>query len=82
MHIVKSKAKCPKCKNKTNLTLIEIWKNHTISWIVENGSFNLNDGALEHGDPYKVEAKCTCGYQWTIKNVTQIHQLIADEEKI
>ena len=70
--IVKSKAKCPKCKNTKELTLIEVWKGHTISWEVEDGKFDRNDGALEHGDAYKVEGKCKCGHQWTIRGALQI----------
>jgi predicted Zn-ribbon and HTH transcriptional regulator len=75
--IVKSKAKCPKCKNKKELTLIEVWKGHTISWEVKNGEFDRNDGALEHGDAYKVECKCNkCGHQWTIQKAFQIDDVV------
>jgi hypothetical protein len=72
-NIVKSKVKCPKCKNKKELTLIEVWEGHTISWEVEDGKFDRNDGSLEPGDAYKVQGKCNdCGHIWTIRKALQI----------
>lgn len=76
MKIVESIVNCPKCKNTKQLTLIEIWQDHTISWIVENGKFDRDDGALEMGDAYKVQAKCTCGHMWTIRKALQIDDII------
>lgn len=71
--IVASNVKCPKCSNTRELRLTEVWKGHTISWEVECGVFDMNDGALEPGDAYKVEAKCnSCGHIWTIRGARQI----------
>lgn len=70
--VVKSTAKCPKCKSR-NLSLIELWRGHTIQWEQVNGEFDRDDGILEPGDPYKLEAKCKeCGHKWTISKATQI----------
>ena len=71
-NIVKSKVKCPKCGNKSNLKLHEIWSGHTITWEVEDGKFDRNDGSLEHGDAYKVQAECKCGHGWTLRKALQI----------
>jgi hypothetical protein len=63
--------KCPKCKSK-KLDFLEFWKNHTISW--SYGS-SMDDGYLEMGEPYKVEAKCTeCGHSWTLRGIIQISE--------
>lgn len=70
-----SKVKCPKCKSNS-LTLVEVWKNHTINWVQENGFFERNDGILEPGEPYKVEAHCDCGHRWTLRNILQIDQVM------
>lgn len=71
--IVASNVRCPKCSNTRELRLIEVWRSHTITWEVECGVFDINDGALEPGDAYKVEAKCkNCGHQWTIRGARQI----------
>lgn len=75
-NIVKSKVKCPKCGNKNTLTLSEIWKGHTVSWNVIGGKFDRDDGNLEVGDPYKVQAQCKCGHHWTIKKALQIDDII------
>lgn len=76
-NVVASKAKCPKCGSST-LSLIELWKGHSISWEQENGTFDRNDGALEHGDAYRVEALCrnkTCKHQWKIRGIIQIDEI-------
>jgi hypothetical protein len=67
-----SKVNCPKCKSKT-LTLVECWKDHTIEWEQENGKFRMQDGCLNPGDAYKVQARCSeCNHAWTIRGALQI----------
>ncbi len=62
---------CPKCKS-TNLTLTELWKNHSIQFQYRNGKV-IGEGNLEPGYPYKVEAFCNeCNHEWRLKKVTQI----------
>jgi hypothetical protein len=70
--IVKCKVHCPRCKNSKTLTLVEAWKDHTISWQVEGGKFDRNDGALEMGDPFMVQATCPCGHTWKVRKALQI----------
>ena len=78
--IVESKALCPKCKSK-DLILEEIWKNSAISWEQINGKFDRNGGILEHGYPYKVEARCKkCDHTWAFKKAVQIDDIILTEE--
>lgn len=75
-NICASKAKCPKCKSR-NLVLIEEWKDHTIQWVQEDGRFDRNDGVLEPGSPFRVEAKCRdCKHTWTFRGATQIDDLM------
>lgn len=70
--IVKSKIKCPKCKS-INLTLCEVWQGHTINWEHIDGEFDVQDGALEMGDAFKVQAFChKCKNAWTIRKALQI----------
>lgn len=72
----KSKAVCPSCKSN-NLTLIELWKDHSVSWEQIDGVFDRQDGALEPGDPYRVEGECSdCGHSWMFRKITQIDGLI------
>lgn len=67
-----SKVQCPKCKSR-DLTLIEVWKGHDITWEQREGLFDRDDGVLEAGSPYKVEAKCSsCRHHWTIRKALQI----------
>jgi len=74
--IVKSKLKCPKCKS-TDLMVLESWKNHDIQWEQVNGEFDKNDGILEPGNPYRVEAKCSkCKHAWTVRKAKQINDII------
>lgn len=73
--IVNSKVRCPKCKSNT-LKLIEVWKDHEIIWEQENGQFDRDNGVLEPGDPYKVQAQCKCGHAWTIRKALQIDEVI------
>lgn len=63
--------KCPKCKSK-KLRLVELWKNHAVVWDV---GCSYDEGILEQGDPYKVEAQCQeCGHAWTLRGVTQVSE--------
>lgn len=74
--IVESKAKCPKCKSNT-LSLNEIWKDHTITWEQEDGVFNRDEGYLEPGEAYKVQARCRdCEHVWTVKGALQIDDIV------
>lgn len=75
--IVKSKVKCRRCKSNEHIILIELWKNATIEWEQINGEFDIKDGSLNPGDPYKVEAICKkCNYAWTLKGINQINHVI------
>ena len=74
--IVESKVKCPKCKSGDDLVLVECWKGHEITWEQINGKFDYNDGNLNPGDAYKVEAECKCGHYWTIRKALQIGDVI------
>jgi len=79
--LVKSKAVCPKCKSN-NLMLEEIWKDSSITWEQINGIFDRNDGSLEHGYAYKVEAKCkACAHIWTFKKASQIDDIVIEQIK-
>lgn len=70
--IVNSKIICPKCKSN-NLLLVEVWSQHTITWDQIDGKFDKEDGSLEMGDPYKVEANCKeCSHIWKIRKAIQI----------
>lgn len=73
---MKTKVRCPKCKNAQELELIEVWEGHTISWRVNNGNLDRDDGALESGNPSKVEARCTCGHSWRVRGVLQIDDVL------
>ena len=76
-HIVESKVKCPKCGNKSDFTLVEVWTDHTISWEVIDGKFDRNDGNLEMGDAYKVQSTCSkCGHAWTNRGAQQIDDVV------
>lgn len=78
MEMVKSKVKCPKCSSK-NLELIEVWKDHTITWQQHNGEFDRKDGNLESGNPSSVEARCrSCRHQWKVRGALQIVDIIID----
>jgi len=72
--VVKSLVKCPKCKNKSELKLVEVWTFSTIQWSVENGEFDRNDGILEPaGEPFKVEANCEkCKHNWRVRGAKSI----------
>jgi hypothetical protein len=73
---VKSKLKCSKCKS-IDLVLVELWKDATIEWEQFNGEFYRNDGNLEPGYPYALEARCkTCGHCWKVRGVSQIDQIV------
>lgn len=66
---------CPKCKGK-QLTLVELWKNHSINFDYDSGKI-IGDGNLEVGAPYKVEANCNkCNHRWTLKGVKQITDIV------
>ena len=72
------KIKCPKCKSK-HLSLIEIWRGATISWISYSGTIEHNNGYLDpgNGDPYKVEGHCLdCGKRWTIRGAKLIDDIL------
>ena len=71
---VKLKIKCPKCGN-TDISLLEIWEGHSISWQVTDGYINTDDGNLEPGNPYKVKGSCICGHEWIIRNASQIDDI-------
>ena len=69
---MKGNRKCPKCQSNT-IFLIEVWENHTIQWEQIDGFFDKEDGNLEMGDAYKVEAECKiCGHRWRIRKALQI----------
>ena len=68
--------KCPKCKSQ-KILLIELWESHSITWELDNGKFDLADGALESGNPFKLEGRCLeCSHHWTFRKATQINDII------
>lgn len=76
---VKTDKTCPKCGSK-DFHIIEVWKYHTISWECIGGNFDRNDGSLEIGDAYKVQATCSkCKHSWTFKKALQIDDIITDK---
>lgn len=79
--IRKSKTPCPKCRSK-NINIHEIWRGHTISWHIENGTVNRNEGYLEPGDPYKVEGECRdCDHRWTFRMAADIEDVLIKAKK-
>jgi hypothetical protein len=71
--------KCPKCKSIPRF-LIELWRAHTIKWVVIDGKIDRDDGALEPGEPYAVECLCGCGHEWKVRKVQQIDDVLKSEE--
>jgi hypothetical protein len=75
-NIVESKLKCPKC-SCINLYITEIWKNHSIGWLQQDGKFDLNEGYMGVGNPYKVMAECdNCKHIWASRKSIQIDDII------
>jgi hypothetical protein len=70
-----TKVVCPKCGSRS-LTLYELWKGHEIEWQQIGGVINRDEGVLNPGNPYAMEAKCKCGHQWRLRNVTQIGNVL------
>ena len=66
--------KCPRCR-KEPVEYIELWKNHSISFNVDDLGMLEEEGYMEPGSPYSVEAKCVCGFQWRLRNVSMIADL-------
>jgi hypothetical protein len=78
-NIHKSKIKkCSKCKSK-RISFIEVWTGHTITWHLNDGVFDINDGALEPGDPSSLHVRCLdCKYTYKIRKANQISDIIKD----
>lgn len=72
-----SRVTCYKCGSDT-LTIHELWKGHSISFNQVNGKIDFNEGIMEPGSPYRVEAECVCGHTWTIRKAIQIGNIIKD----
>jgi hypothetical protein len=69
--------KCPKCKSQ-NVLIVEHWKHHTISWYHD---MDQDEGIIEMGDPYKVEANCQdCKHVWWMRGIIQIKEEWFEEE--
>lgn len=66
--------KCPKCKSPP-IFFTEVWKNSTIQFEVTDGKIE-EVGYKEPGEPYCVEATCSCGHRWRLRGVTQITDLV------
>jgi hypothetical protein len=66
--------RCPKCRNRP-IGYLELWKNHSISFKADETGRPQEEGNLTEGDPYKVQAYCLCGHQWTLKGILQITSL-------
>lgn len=76
MRLLTTNKKCPKCRSK-KLYFTELWKGHSIQWEQEDGKIDLDDGALNPGDPFSVYGECRdCRHVWKFRNVQQIHYLI------
>ena len=68
---------CPKCRSN-NLTIIEKWQ-CSITWVVKDGWFVRNAGALEPDAPDGLEAICgECRHSWTPRNATQVGDVVLD----
>jgi phage FluMu protein Com len=77
---MKSKIRCPRCKSK-DLFIRELWKDSTIEWQQVDGEFDRNDGILNEGNPYKLEAKCSqCNHYWTLRGITPEQQDNGEQE--
>ena len=77
--ILETKIKCPKCKNKKDFDLVEVYSGHTITWEVLDGKFDKNDGNKEMGDPSHMEATCgDCGHRWRIRGALQVTDVTKD----
>lgn len=82
MKKVKTDKKCPICKS-SSFYFVEIWAGSTITWEVNNGCFNKDDGFLcaEDAAPKKVEGHCKCGHRWTVKNAVNIGDVYKTTDK-
>jgi ssDNA-binding Zn-finger/Zn-ribbon topoisomerase 1 len=75
-NIVETKAKCPKCKS-TDLNLVEVWEDSAIHWQQIDGKIERDNGSLEPGNAFKVQATCMkCKHWWTIKGAQQIDDIV------
>jgi phage FluMu protein Com len=74
--LAETNVRCPKCKS-ANLSLLELWKDHSITWEQLDGKINLNEGCLEPGYAYKVQGKCyKCKHAWTVRTANQITSVL------
>ena len=70
--------KCPRCKC-AKLHFLELWTDHSIEW---RYGASFDEGVLEMGDPYGVEATCTkCKHQWRLRGVIGIDETWLNQEK-
>lgn len=74
---------CSKCGSKS-LALVEQWETGidfrvTDGWLDRaNGNLDGNGGCGGH--PVKVRAICDCGHEWTVRNATQIDDVVEEIE--
>jgi len=66
---------CPKCRAPAT-GFVEYWTDHSIAFGACNGLPDGEDGELQAGCAYKVEAQCgDCGHEWRLRGVKQISDL-------
>lgn len=69
--------RCKKCKSE-KLSMVEYWKNHTITWFYGDSQ---DEGYLEPGEPYKVEMRCDqCGHHWRVRGCCQVSSKMFQNE--
>jgi hypothetical protein len=67
---------CNKC-GSCDVSVRELWKDHSIEFSKVNGVFDFDNGNMEVGNPYKVEGFCiTCKNQWSIGTLSCIGEFI------
>lgn len=79
MNNKKINIKCRKCKSN-NFNIIEIW-DKWITWSVEDGILNYDDGYLnDGGNPIGLSCACIeCGNNWRLRKKIQIADLFDNE---
>lgn len=66
--------RCPKCHQRP-IEYIELWRDHTMRFGVDEEGRPNEEGNLHDGAPYCVEAECACGHRWRLKGILQITDL-------
>lgn len=71
--------KCPKCRSR-DLSLIEVGE-VSLTWHVENGRFDREEGWRDYGGALHMAASCKgCGHYWRLRGVLQITDVCVEDE--